>query len=289
MKNECVIKITMNLDSLESGIVYDCDLYAFKAYKVYRSALRNSMRELSCSGVYFLDCGLRDSQQKLKRQIYIGESGNVSERLKRHNSKPPAGLGKEGLEWNSALCFLKVGLSERTRLRLEKRLVNFFKNEGRERFDVYTINVDSEEFEDSKALANALEEIRSYLAAMGIDTYFKSDVERIGKRFFCRVPNLDQNAYGYPTPAGFVVKKDSHVSNEKKTNFLPNSYWKLRQELEDDGTIHNGQFVRDYEFRSASEAAAVVRGRSSNGQNEWRIHVGQNEMSMKEFQSNESN
>ena len=89
--------------------------------------------------------------------------------------------------------------------------------------------------------------------------------------------------------SGIVYDCDSYVSNEKKTNFLPNSYWKLRQELEDDGTIRNGQFVRDYEFRSASEAAAVVRGRSSNGQDEWRIRVGQTEMSMKEFQSNESN
>ena len=41
----------------------------------------------------------------------------------------------------------------------------------------------------------------------------------------------------------------------------------------------------DYEFISASEAAAVVRGCSSNGQDEWRIRVDGKEMKMKDFLS----
>ena len=53
--------------------------------------------------------------------------------------------------------------------------------------------------------------------------------------------------------------------------------------LENHGVIKNGRFVCDYEFRSASEAAAVVRGCSSNGKDEWRIRVDGKEMKMKDI------
>lgn len=54
------------------------------------------------------------------------------------------------------------------------------------------------------------------------------------------IPNLDKEARGYRTAERFIVKKDSYVSFEKKTNFRPESYWRLRQELENHGVVKNG-------------------------------------------------
>ena len=292
--NTCEIITKVDLANLENGIAYECDLYGFRAYKVYRYALKNWKAELSGSGIYFLDCGMKledqeGKHQNRKRQIYIGESSNVLDRLKKHNLTPPSGLRNENLEWTVALCFIgKSELAEKTRLWLEKKLVSFLKNEGGKRFDVHTKNTSCKQFEDNNALTNAFEEIRAYLAAMGIDTYVRAKVEEDEGRYFCKIPNSDKRAYGYPTPTGFMVKKDSHVSEKIYDNFRPESYWRLRKELEDrdkNPYIKNRRFVHDYEFRSASEAAAVVRGCSSNGQNEWRILVDGTEMSMKEFQS----
>lgn len=136
---------------------------------------------------------------------------------------------------------------------------------------------------DENELAKAIEEIRIYLAAMGINTYAKSNVDGVDKLYFCKLPKLDKKATGYRSAERFIIKKDSYVSLEKKKNFKPDSYWKLRQLLEDSGVIKNGRFISDYEFRSASEAAAVVRGCSSNGNDVWRICVDGKEIKMKEF------
>ena len=141
----------------------------------------------------------------------------------------------------------------------------------------------SKEVNIDKGLAGAIEEIKMYLAVMGINTDVESNVDVGGSFYSCSVPNSDKKATGYLSAEKFIVKKDSYVSSETKTNFEPKSYWRLRQELEDRGVIKNGRFVSDYEFRSASEAAAVVRGCSSNGQDEWRIRVDGKETKMKDF------
>jgi hypothetical protein len=274
------IKISMNVEDLMSGFAYTHDFNIFTAYSVYRNTFQKRKDELKCSGVYFLICSHGDDE---KLHIYIGQSGNVVKRLGDHYSKPPSGLQKESLEWGKAICFIKPGLSSSVLLSLEKQLFELFKNELSSRFVVHTEKVSSKKIKDENELAKAVEEIRIYLAAMGINTYVKSNVDGGDKLYFCKIPKLDKKATGYRSAEKFIIKKDSYVSLEKKKNFKPDSYWKLRQELEDRGDIKNGRFVSDHEFRSPSEAAAVVRGCSSNGNDVWRICVDGKEIKMKEF------
>ena len=286
MKQEQKITISMDVEDLMSGFAYKLAIPSFKAYKVYRNTFDKRKEELKRPGVYLLECGRAgnecdESQQSAKLHIYIGQSGNVYKRLQSHHSNSPSGFKKAGLEWTSALCFLNDDLSENTLKDLEKGLFKLFKDELSPYFCVHTEKVASKEIRDDKSLEKAIGEIRMYLVVMGIDTYVKSNVD--GKSYFCRLPNLDKEARGYRTAERFIVKKDSYVSLEKKTNFRPESYWRLRQELENRGVIKNVRFVCDYEFRSASEAAAVVRGCSSNGQDEWRIRVDGKEMKMKDL------
>ena len=289
-KSKMEITISMDVEDLMSGFAYTytSGFSILDAYRVYRNTFDKRKNELSRPGVYFLECGLVAygqgvSQQTEKLHIYIGQSGNVFERLRSHRSVSPSGLKKESLEWKSAICFLNDKLTNNSLLDLEKSLFELFKDKLSSRFVIHTEKVSSKKVNVDKKLSDAIEEIRIYLAAMGINTCVEANIEVGGNLYSCKLPNSDKNAEGYLTVEKFIVKRGSNVSSEKKTNFKPDSYWKLRQELEDRGVIKNGRFAVDYEFRSASEAAAVVRGCSSNGQDVWKIHIGDREMSMKEF------
>ena len=290
MKQELEITISMDVEDLTSGFAYayTSGLSIFKAYRVYQNTFDKRKEELKRPGIYLLDCGINErehgeSPRSEKRHIYIGQSGNVYKRLQDHRSTPPSGLKNESLEWESAICLLNDKPPNNTLLNLEKSLFKLFKDKLSSKFAIHTQKVSSKEVNIDKGLAGAIEEIKMYLAVMGINTDVESNVDVGGSFYSCSVPNSDKKATGYLSAEKFIVKKDSYVSSETKTNFEPKSYWRLRQELEDRGVIKNGRFVSDYEFRSASEAAAVVRGCSSNGQDEWRIRVDGKETKMKDF------
>ena len=257
------VKVRVNIGDPTGIVNYSNDLYAFKAYKVERG---NFSKELSIPGVYFLDGGVRADG---KRHIYIGESGNLLVRLRRHNSSP-----RKLTEWTHALCFTKKEVAEKDRKRIEKRLYEQFVGMN-DRFEVYTDKVTAEQFDDDDALKSTLREIKSFLVAMGIDPYSEADKEKKARHYQCKIRNYaNKFANGYFSRGKFIVKKGSWVSSETKKNFKPESYWKKRQQLEDmpEGGIKNGRFVRSVEFRSASEAAAVVQGSSANGNDEWFIY-----------------
>lgn len=77
------------------------------------------------------------------------------------------------------------------------------------------------------------------------------------------------SANGYPTQDGeFVVLKGSIVSPDF-TNGVPPNVVVQRNDLVSKGIIANNVFKEDCRFGSASTAAAVILGRSSNGRKEW--------------------
>ena len=48
----------------------------------------------------------------------------------------------------------------------------------------------------------------------------------------------------------------------------------MRKQLENDGTIIDRVFQRDYEFNAPSAASAVVMGHTSNGNVDWKDENG---------------
>ena len=52
------------------------------------------------------------------------------------------------------------------------------------------------------------------------------------------------------------------------------TYCKLRNALINNGTIVNHVFTRDYEFNTPSAASAVILGRTSNGNADWKTEQG---------------
>ena len=100
--------------------------------------------------------------------------------------------------------------------------------------------------------------------------------------FVCKSPST--NAHGLTGQGmSFIVLKGTVVSSGITPSLKTRTrgYDKLRDRLENDGTIVNGIFTCDYEFTSPSAAASVVTGRPSNGRLEWIAADGR---SLKEIQ-----
>lgn len=90
-----------------------------------------------------------------------------------------------------------------------------------------------------------------------------------GERDF-KIAGRGGSASGYPTMQqdDFLVLAGSCVA-PSVTDSLQQNYIDLRNQLLADGTIKDNVFTRDYTFTSASAAASVILGRSSNGRREW--------------------
>ena len=84
------------------------------------------------------------------------------------------------------------------------------------------------------------------------------------------------NAKGFVSSGGFTVLKGSKVSDHMVSSFelRGRSYFNLRNKLVDDGIIVNDIFERDYEFNAPSAASAVILGRTSNGNVDWKNERG---------------
>lgn len=84
------------------------------------------------------------------------------------------------------------------------------------------------------------------------------------------------NAKGFVSSGGFTVLKGSKVSNHMVSSFelRGRSYFNLRNKLVDDGIIENDIFEKDYEFNAPSATSAVILGRTSNGNVDWKNDSG---------------
>lgn len=84
------------------------------------------------------------------------------------------------------------------------------------------------------------------------------------------------SAKGFQSTGGFTVLKDSIISDHTVTSFETSgkNYFNLRNSLIKDKIIVNRSFVIDYEFKAPSAASAVVLGRPSNGNDDWKTEDG---------------
>lgn len=80
------------------------------------------------------------------------------------------------------------------------------------------------------------------------------------------------NVKGFVSLGGFTVLKGSKVSNYMVTSFelRDKSYFNLGNKLVEDEIIVNDIFEKDYGFNAPSAASAVIFGRTSNGNIDWK-------------------
>ena len=184
--------------------------------------------------------------------------------------------GKEKYYWNTAVVFVGRDLNKALIRYLENRFVEIAKDCGR--FTVLTKNTYKNTVMKESQVASMEEFIDNV----------KILINTLGYRILVPVPQAnDDTVYlyckgpgasgkGFVSAGGFTVVKGSTVSDHTVPSFETRgkAYFNLRKALEADGTIEERTFTKDYEFSAPSAASAVVLGRTSNGNTDWKAEDG---------------
>lgn len=245
-----------------------------RVIEVPRSQLAEFIRtpEAQQVGVYFLMGEL--SEAGLPR-VYIGQSGNVGNRLVQHNQSKDF--------WNRAMVVISLtnsmtqthalflewfAISEATmaaRYSLENG------NTGARPHTPAPLEADCHEIHETAA---------TLLATLGQPIFEpltnSTPSQGVKELFYCKSSGAD--GVGEYTTEGFVVLKGSKARTEVVPSFSDTSGLRLRNRLIAEGVIaaiDGGMiFVRDYLFPSPSSASDVLTGRNSNGWVNWKSETG---------------
>lgn len=242
-----------------------------KAIKIPRTEVASCTREdIRGAGIYFLICQQDDGTDA----TYIGEAENVHERLCQHLRDYQS--GKEKYYWNTAVVFVGRDLNKALIRYLENRFVEIAKDCGR--FAVLTKNTYKNTVMKESQIASMEEFIDNVIIL----------INTLGYRILVPVPQANDNTVylyckgpgasgkGFVSAGGFTVMKGSIVSDHTVPSFETRgkAYYNLRKALEADGTITDRAFTKDYEFSAPSAASAVILGRTSNGNTDWKTADG---------------
>ena len=226
------------------------------------------MPEAQQVGVYFLIGEL--SKTGLPR-VYIGQSGNVGNRLVQHNQSKDF--------WNRALVVISLtnSMTQTHALFLEwfaiqqaTQAARYSLENGNTGARPHTpapLEADCHEIHETAA---------TLLATLGQPIFepLTNASTSWGQRelFYCRGSGAE--GVGEYTTEGFVVLKGSRGRRENVTSIQGTSHERFRDQLLTEGimTLRDGMcvFTRDHLFSSPSMAALAVMGRSANGWLEWK-------------------
>lgn len=238
-----------------------------KAIKIPRTDVKECNRsDIADAGVYFLFCQEEDGTDS----VYIGEAENVQKRLVQHMNDYNS--GKEVYYWKTAVIFTGRDLNKAHIRYLEDKLVKIARE--CKRYLVLTKNTYGETVLKESQIATMeefIDNIRILINTLGYKVLVPAPQPTEATEYlYCKGNNGD--AKGFLSAEGLTVVKDSRVSDHTATSFetRARSYYLLRNRLIADGIIVDGVFQADYEFSSPSAGSAVVLGRSSNGNVDWK-------------------
>lgn len=241
-----------------------------RVIEVPRSQLADFLKtpEAQQVGVYFLMGEL--SEAGLPR-AYIGQSGNVGNRLVQHNQ------GKDF--WNRALVVISLtnSMTQTHALFLEWLAIAEATKAGR--YCLENGNTGSQPYTPAPLQADCHEiheTAATLLATLG-QPIFEPLTNALTPKgeaelFYCKGSGAD--GVGEYTAEGFVVLKGSRGRLENVASIQGKANERFRGKLLEEGILAaNGSGVvltRDYLFSSPSMAAVALQGRSANGWMEWK-------------------
>ena len=254
------------------------------------AANRSNLKELLArpevseqTGVYLL---LGDDPQDGAGLGYIGESDNVSGRLKQH-AKPETTGGKDF--WTRVVVLTSKDSNIKAHVRyLEARLIQLAQQARRARLTNDTAPDHSSALPESDRsdMEYYLEQVRIVLPVLGIDILRSRQTALAPASSSAAAPLPDSPVFELRSRGGDVVATAQEVDGEfivlsgstarpRWTGEAKITYRRLRQQLEGEGIIApapDGQtatFTQDYAFTSPSAAASVVLCQSANGRDKW--------------------
>lgn len=259
-----------------------------RVIEVPRSQLADflKMPEAQQVGVYFL---MGEVSEAGLPRAYIGQSGNVGNRLVQHNQ------GKDF--WNRAMVVISLtnSMTQTHALFLEWFAIAEATKAGR--YSLENGNTGSQPYTPAPLQADCHEiheTAATLLATLGQPIFepLTNAPSAKGEKelFYCRGSGAD--GVGEYTSEGFVVHKGSRGRLENVASIKGRSNERFRQKLLDEGIlIVEGDGVlltRDYLFSSPSLAAVALQGRSANGWVEWKDSRGKTLDEVKRQAVNES-
>lgn len=237
--------------------------------------------ELALPGVYVLAGATEEGTPRL----YVGEADLLKERLRQHVG------GKDF--WNRFVAFTSTneGLNKAHVRYLEARLIALAKAANQWELDNGTAPEPPPLSEADRADADwFMEEMRLIFPLLGIDAFEDAGaqvqiggVEAEGKMLYLK--ERGAHGSGHEVGDGFVVRKGSRARLDEVPSihdFLSDQRRQLRERgvlVEKSGSL---LFTQDFRFSSASAAAGVLVGGSSNGRLAWKDSQGR---SLKQLQS----
>lgn len=242
-----------------------------KAIKIPRTEVSACTRDdVRGAGVYFLFCQQEDGTDS----VYIGEAENVYERLCQHLRDYQA--EKEKYYWNTAVIFVGRDLNKALIRYLENRLVEIAKECGN--YVILTKNTYKNTVMKESQVASMeefIDNVKVLISTLGYKILVPAP-KATENTVYLYCNSYNASGKGFVSSGGFTVVSGSKVSDHTVASFETRgkTYYKLRNTLESDGTIQDGVFTRDYEFSSPSAASAVILGRTSNGNMDWKTSEG---------------
>lgn len=245
-----------------------------RVIEVPRSQLADflKMPEAQQVGVYFLMGEL--SEAGLPR-AYIGQSGNVGNRLVQHNQNKDF--------WNRAMVVISLtnSMTQTHALFLEWFAIAEATKAGR--YSLENGNTGARPHTPAPLEADCHEiheTAATLLATLGqpiFEPLTNSPAAKGEKElFYCKGSGAD--GVGEYTSEGFVVHKGSRGRRDAVASSQGTSDERIRKQLITEGilTEQDGMlvFMRDHLFASPSRAAVTLMGRAANGWTEWKAANG---------------
>lgn len=245
-----------------------------RVIEVPRSQLADflKMPQAQQVGIYVLTGELSDGGLP---RAYIGQSGNVGNRLVQHNQGNSQGKDF----WNRALVVISLtnSMTQTHALFLEWVAIAEATKAGR--YSLENTNAGTQPYTPAPLQADCHEihETAAILLATLGQPIFESltngpSANAEKELFYCKGSGAD--GVGEYTTEGFVVHKGSRGRADIVASIQGTSNERLRNQLVLDGILsaQKGQlvFTRDHLFSSPSMAAMAVMGRSANGWIEWK-------------------
>jgi Domain of unknown function (DUF4357) len=243
-----------------------------RVVEVPRSLISDFLKtpEAKQVGLYFL---FGDGDDTESSQLYIGQSGDVGDRLLSHNKSKDF--------WNRALVAVSLTNSLTQTHGLYLEWISIRDATAASRYSLENGNAGSQPYTPLPLQADCHEihdTIGTLIATLGYPAFVPvrkptaNAEEATQELFYCRGPGA--SGIGVYTEEGFVVLKGSTGRCENAPSIVGHSEERFRQRLLDDQVMKvEGSsliFTKDYLFRSPSRAALALLGRSSNGWIQWK-------------------
>lgn len=245
-----------------------------QVFEVPRNDLFHFLRmpESNQVGVYFL---VGESDNAGSAQVYIGQSGDLEERLKSHNKNKDF--------WDKALVVVSKtnNLTQTHALFLEWLCIQEVRKA--DRFSDKNGNSGTRPHTPAPLEADCIEMFETastLLATLGQPLFLPlntaDEATDNNDIFYCT--KSDADGRGIYTNEGFVVFKGSSGRTEFVESIKDTATGRARQKLIDTGIMKEEKgrlvFQRDYLFSSPSSAAMALMGRTANGWMAWKHEDG---------------